>query len=168
MSKKVIGLDENGIKLGFYTEAGEAPAACNVSLGKVYLGTAVMEEAEGEEIICECEESDDPEDYDYIKGKTTLLYSTSDLDAAACKQVYGGEIVDGMWKEPLKYEPKLVKVEFTTKRGIKVVIEKGRLITRMNMKVSKKEYGLLEHKIIKLSTGAAGALQIGTPTQAGA
>ncbi|MEG1997087.1 MAG: hypothetical protein RR051_01445, partial [Clostridiales bacterium] len=118
----------------------------------------------GEEILCECEESDDPDDFDYIKGKTTLSYSTSDLDAAACKQVYGGEIgADGMWKEPLKYAPKLVKVEFTTKRGIKSVIEKGRLITRMNMKLSKKEYGLLEHKIVKLSTGKAGALQIGTP-----
>lgn len=163
MSKKVIGLDENGIKLGFYVDDAE-PAACNVSLGKVYLGTAAMEEAEGEEIVCECEESDDPEDYNYIKGKTTLAFSTTDLDANACKQAFGGEIVEGMWKEPLKYETRLVKVEFTSKQGIKVVIPKGRLISRMNMKLSKKEYAVLEHKIIKLSTGAAGALQIGTPT----
>ena len=132
MSKKIIGLDENGIKLGFYTN-DTAPTSCEKSFGKVHLGTAVLEEAEGEEIVCECEESDDPEDFDYIKGRTTLTFATTNLDAATCKEVYGGEVgADGMWKEPVKYEPKIVKAEFTTKRGIKVVIAKGRLITRLN------------------------------------
>lgn len=169
MSKKAIGLNEFGIKFGFYGADGAKPATCTESLGTVFKDTAVLEQAEGEQIFCECEEFEDPEEISIIQGKTTLKFSTSDFDAATCKKIYGGEITEGKWKSPKIYAPKIVCLEFTTKSGIKVEIERAMLITRMNWAIKKNGYGLLEHTITKLGTPAStdGGLSITDPVVQG-
>ncbi|MEG2760162.1 MAG: hypothetical protein RR921_02375 [Mucinivorans sp.] len=152
MSKKAIGLSEEGILIGFYTDAGAAPATATLAaFGKTYKDTAILETTEGEPVTCDCEESDDPEESDVIPGKTTLKYSTSDLDPESCKRVFGGVVTAGKWVAPSKFAARTVAVKFTTASGKVVEITKGKLTTRINWAIKKNGYGLLEHTITKLA-----------------
>lgn len=156
MSKKAFGLSEEGIEIAVLSAAGTPPTDEEfVSLGKCYKDTATLEEAEAESVLCECEESDDPEDEQTVKGKTTLKYSTSDLDPATCALVFGGattgEAGAKKWTAPSALANKLVAVRFTTKTGLKVSFAKMKLRSRFNWKVSKTGYGLLEHTLTALS-----------------
>lgn len=151
MSKKAIGITEKGIELGFYKDDAAPAEVDYISIGKVYKDTAVLETAEGETVSCECEELDDPEDEAYIPGKTTLKYSTSDLDPATCHKVFGGTLAAGKWVAPASFKPCTVAVRFTSKSGIKVQIAKGKMSSRINWAIKKNGYGLLEHTITKLA-----------------
>lgn len=161
ITKKAIGLTEKGIEIGFYKEDGTAPAEADyVSLGKVYKDTAVLETAEGEVVECICEEMDDPEDEHTLPGKTTLKYSTSDLDPTTCKTAFGGTLAAGKWTAPAKIISKTVALRFETLSGLKVAMTKMKLSTRINWAIKKNGYGLLEHSLTKIG----GDLSITQPT----
>lgn len=159
MSKKAIGLSEKGIELADATATGVAPEeSAYYSLGKTYKDTATLETAEGETIDCECEELDDPEESEYIPGKTTLKFSTSDLDPESCYKAYGGTLSTDKkdWDAPAQFKPKEVTARFTTKSGKKVTLARCKMFTRMNWAIKKDGYGLLEHTLTVLSSKAAG------------
>lgn len=156
MSKKAFGLSELGVQIALMGADGAAPAQdAYVSLGKCFKDTATLEEAEGETIVCECEEMDDPEDERTTKGKTTLKYSTTDLDPDSCAKIFGGTVSgeDGekKWVAPSMLENKVVAVRFATKTGLQVSFAKMRLRSRFVWKISKTGYGQIEHTLTALS-----------------
>lgn len=163
MIKKAIGLDEKGILLAEMTENGAIPPELAfTALGKTYKDSAILETADGETVPCECEEDDDPEDEIYIPGATTLKYSTSDLDPESCYRAFGGELSADKktWGAPDSFRPKEVFVKFTTKSGLKVTIGRVKIYTRMNWKIVKNGYGLLEHTLKVLKPKAVGVKKI--------
>lgn len=156
MTKKAIGLSEEGIEIAELKADGAAPAESDyMSLGKCHKDTATLEEAEGEVVTCECEELDDPEDEQYTKGKTTLKYSTSDLDPTSCHKTFGGTLTGEedakKWVAPSTLAPKTVAVRFKTKTGLKVGFTKMKLRSRINWAIKKNGYGLIEHTLTALS-----------------
>ncbi len=158
MSKKAIGLTEEGILLA--PLSGEAlPAESDYfSLGKTYKDTATLETAEGETVSCECEELDDPEEETYIPGKTTLKFSTSDLDPASCHKAFGGTLSEdgSRWEAPDSIAPREVAVRFTTKSGLRMEIARAKIFSRINWAIKKDGYGLLEHTLTVLAPKTAG------------
>lgn len=151
MKKKAIGLTEAGIEIAFL-ESGKIPADSDyMSLGKTYKDTATLESAEGETVSCECEELDDPEDETYLPGKTTLKFSTSDLDPESCYKAFGGTLNSGKWIAPQSITAREVAVRFTTKTNLKVSIGRGKLFSRINWAIKKDGYGLLEHTVTVLN-----------------
>lgn len=159
MTKKAIGLNEEGILLADMTADGAVPAKEKFkSLGKTYKDTATLETAEGETVPCDCEEDDDPEDEIYIPGGTTLKYSTSDLDPESCHRALGGDLDEAKkeWSAPVSFRPKEVFVKYTTKSGLKVVVGRAKMYTRINWAIKKNGYGLLEHTLKVLTPKAAG------------
>lgn len=163
MSKKAIGLTEAGIMLADITADGAAPAADKyAALGKTYKDTATLETEEGETVACECEEMDDPEDEILIPGKTTLKFSTSDLDPESCHKAFGGTLSADKrtWDAPDSFIPKEVAVKFTTKSGLLVEIARAKMSTRINWAIKKDGYGLLEHSLTVLTPKVAGAKKL--------
>lgn len=159
MSKKAIGLTEEGIQLAPLT-GGALPAESDYfSLGKTYKETATLEMAEGETISCECEELDDPEEETYIPGRTTLKFSTSDLDPQSCHRAFGGTLSEdgSRWEAPDTIAPREVAVRFTTKSGLRMEIARAKLFSRINWAIRKNGYGLLEHTLTVLAPRVPGA-----------
>ncbi|WP_294596299.1 hypothetical protein [uncultured Rikenella sp.] len=159
MKKKAIGLTEEGIQIAVLPEDGTAPEAeAYAALGKTYKDTATLETEEGETVSCECEELDDPEDEVQIPGKTTLKFSTSDLDPTSCHRALGGTLSeDGSeWAAPDSFTAKEVAVRFTTKSGLSVQIGRAKMSTRINWAIKKDGYGLLEHTLTVLTPKVAG------------
>ena len=149
MGKKAFGLNEEGIQLAFY-EDDELPSSPSWDkLGTVYKDTAVMQDEEGEEVVCECEDFDTPEDVQSLPGRSTLAFSTSDLDPATCYKAFGGTLSSDKktWTAPKAYKSRLVAFKFTTRSGLQVAVAKALLKTRMNWSISKSGYGLLEHTL---------------------
>lgn len=159
MSKKAIGLTEEGIQIAELAAGGAAPAEGSfAALGKTYKDTATLETEEGDTISCDCEELNDPEDEIYLPGKTTLKYSTSDLDPEICHKVFGGTLSEdkSSWDAPTDIAAKEVAVRFTTKTGLKVTIGRAKMFTRINWAIKKDGYGLLEHTLTVLTPQAEG------------
>lgn len=159
MSKKAIGLTEAGITLADIPADGSVPAADKfAALGKTYKDTATLETEEGETVACECEEMDDPEDEIFIPGKTTLKFSTSDLDPESCHKAFGGTLSADKrtWDAPEAFTSKEVAVKFTTKSGLQVEIGRAKMSTRINWAIKKDGYGLLEHSLTVLTPKASG------------
>ncbi len=171
MTKKAIGLDENGILLADMTKDGVMPTEDEfVALGKTYKDTAILETAEGETVPCDCEEDDEPEDEIYTPGATTLKYSTSDLDPASCYKAFGGKYDEATntWEAPDQFKSKEVFVKYTTRTGLVVVIGRAKMFTRMNWAIKKDGYGLLEHtlKVLTPKKGGAKKMTVKAPVQA--
>ncbi len=158
MSKKAIGLTETGIEIAPWKGDTAPEDGDYISLGKTYKDTATLESAEGETVSCECEELDDPEEETYIAGKTTLKFSTSDLDPESCHKVFGGTLAEnkGKWDAPNSIAPQEVAVRFTTKSGLKVEIGRAKMFSRINWAIKKDGYGLLEHTLTVLAPKSGG------------
>lgn len=163
MGKKAIGIGEQGILLAALGADGAMAAEENfAAYGKTYKDTATLEMAEGETVACECEEDDDPEDEITIPGATTLKFATSDLDPESCHNAFGGVLSadKSTWSAPAAFAPKEVSAMFTTKTGLKVVIARAKMSTRMNWAIKKNGYGLLEHTLKVLKPKAAGVAKM--------
>lgn len=153
MSKKAIGLTTTGIEIAPWTSDTAPADGAYISLGYTYKDTATLQTDEGETVSCECEELDDPEDETYIAGKTTLKFSTSNLDPENCHKAFGGTLAGdkSKWEAPASFEPREVAARFTTKSGLKVEIPRAKMFTRINWEIKKDGYGLLEHTLTVLA-----------------
>lgn len=162
MGKKAIGLSEEGIEIAVLDATGVAKEENYVSLGKCFKDTAVLDQAEGEVVACQCEESDFPEEEQYNKGLTTLKFSTSDLDPQSCHQIFGGTLTGEpgaqKWTSPEGLNAQTVAVRFSTKSGLKVSFAKMKLRSRINWAIKKNGYGLLEHTLTALSPISVGEI----------
>lgn len=166
MSKKAIGLTTTGIEIAPWTGDTAPEDEDYISLGYTYKDTATLQTEEGETVSCECEELDDPEDETYIAGKTTLKFSTSNLDPESCHKAFGGTLAENKskWEAPASFTPQEVAARFTTRSGLKVEIPRGKLFTRINWEIKKDGYGLLEHTLTVLAPKDGSSKMIVTDT----
>lgn len=166
MSKKAIGLTTTGIEIAPWTSDTAPDEGSYLSLGYTYKDTAIFQSEDGQNVPCECEELDDPEDEEYIGGKTTLKFSTSNLDPGSCHKVFGGTLSEdkSQWEAPASFRPQEVAVRFTTKTGLKVELTRAKMFTRINWAIKKDGYGLLEHTLTVLAPKDGGSKMILTDT----
>ncbi len=134
MEKRILGV--GSIKVGDIAADGGVATSFE-PLGVTYKDTAEISQENGEDIIHECEELDDPIEVLTTKGKTTIKWSVVNFTPATLVKVLGGTVNDGTWEAPDKASVVEKSVEVTDVNGSKITFPRVSLKANINYKYSK-------------------------------
>ena len=136
--KRILGVGQ--IALGDIAADGGV-ATTFTPLGVTYKDTAEITQEEGEDIIHDCEELDDPIEVIPTKGKTTIKWSIVDFTPDTLIKVLGGTKTgtapNTKWEAPDAATVIEKSVEITDKRGAKITFPRVSIKAAINYKLAK-------------------------------
>lgn len=136
--KRILGVGQ--IAVGDIAADGGV-ATTFAPLGVTYKDTAELMQEEGEDIIHECEELDDPIENIPTKGKTTIKWSIVDFTPEVLIKVLGGSksgtTPNFKWEAPDAATVIEKSVEITDKRGSKITFPRVSIKAAINYKLAK-------------------------------
>jgi len=120
--KRILGVTK--IEIGDIAADGDV-SALFATVGQIYKGTASIEQEEGEDIVHESEEVDDPIEVVPTKGKTTVSWGVVDFTPENLVKVLGGTVSgiapNTKWESP--------DSAATIEKSIKVTSRGGKTFT---------------------------------------
>jgi hypothetical protein len=121
--------------------ADGGPATVFETVGQIYKDTARMEQAEGDVVEHQVEESDDPVVMVPSKGKTTLEWGVIDFTPANLVKILGGAVTgtapNEKWEAPDTAVTIEKSVKITPKTGKPITMPRVSLRSRINYALSK-------------------------------
>ena len=149
MAKALYGL--KAIKMGDVVNETTMPADNALTEFKTYRDSFELNEEEGQITEEFSDQSDEPIVVFQEKGSRTIKANTYDYSPEFLKDVKGGTIVSGEWKEPDTTPTVYKALKIVTDSGQEINIPKVQVFARFNLKLKKKEVALLEMTFKPLS-----------------
>jgi hypothetical protein len=136
--KRVLGVSK--IEIGDIAVDGGVATTFG-TLGTIYKDTAQIEGEDGEDIIHEAEELDDPIEMETTKGRTKITWGITDFDPANLVKILGGTVTgtapNTKWEEPSTSQKIEKSVKVTSKNGRVFIYPRVSLKSRVSYKLAK-------------------------------
>lgn len=136
--KRILGV--GAIKVGDIAADGGVSTVFD-ALGVTYKDTAELTQEDGEDIVHECEEQDDPIEIIPTKGKTTIKWAIVDFTPETLVKVLGGTVTgtapNKKWEAPDAATIIEKSVEITDKKGSTITLPRVSIKAAINYKLAK-------------------------------
>lgn len=136
--KRILGVVK--IEIGDIAADGDVSTSF-ATVGQIYKGTASIEQEEGEDIVHESEEVDDPIEVVPTKGKTTVSWGVVDFTPENLVKVLGGTVTgtapNTKWQAPASAAIIEKSIKVTSRGGKTFTYPRASIKARVSYSLSK-------------------------------